>query len=217
MKEEIVRTCKHCGLSYQNVYTTAGKYTYSVETNYCSKSCASKARGCIGSIQVDRGRDTLLTQAKNVIESNGRYTTADEICKGIKCSSRSLTKHRISIVRINSELGYSRKSSAFEERVGEILSDNFKVVERQKTFDGLNGRTGHDLRVDFFIPEINTVVEADGDQHANPNHPWHKFKNGTVSEYDGIKNDYFERNNIALVRVAYKERLKDKDVLDFFK
>ena len=217
MNNEIARTCMHCGNTYRNIYLGNDKYPYTIETKYCSRSCASKARGMIGCIQEDRGRDALLAQAREIICKKDRYTTSDEICKGIKCSSKSLTKHRISVAELNTELGYSRKGSAFEERVADILNTKFDHIERQKTFDGLNGKTGHQLRVDFYIPEINTVVEADGSQHTNPDHPWHNFNNGTVAEYDEIKNDFFAKKDIPVIRVAYKERLKDVDVLKLIK
>ncbi|MGZ7230817.1 hypothetical protein ACXWOM_10185, partial [Streptococcus pyogenes] len=80
-----------------------------------------------------------------------------------------------------------------------VLNKSFDVVEQEKTFDGLVGVKGHSLRVDFYIPEINTVVEADGSQHSDPNHPWKEWNNGTVAQYDKIKDDYFAENGIRLV------------------
>ena len=76
------------------------------------------------------------------------------------------------------------------------------------------GKTGHPLRVDFFIPEHNLIIEADGEQHTNVNHPWYNFKNGTVGEYDCIKNTFARRNRMRLIRIPYRERLKPYHVFD---
>ena len=75
------------------------------------------------------------------------------------------------------------------------------------------GKTGCPLRIDFYIPELNLAVEADGCQHNDPNHPWFNFKNGTVAEYDSIKEKYLEENNIRLIRIPYKKRLNSVEVL----
>ena len=56
-------------------------------------------------------------------------------------------------------------------------------------------------------------MEADGSQHNDPNHPWKQWNNGTVAQYDKIKDDYFEEKGIRLVRVPYKKRVKGSDIL----
>lgn len=106
-----------------------------------------------------------------------------------------------------------KPKSKFQDNVGQVLTKSFESVEQEKTFDGLVGVKGHPLRVDFYIPEINTVVEADGSQHSDPKHPWKEWSNGTVAQYDKIKDDYFAEKGIRLVRVPYKPRVKESDVL----
>lgn len=209
-----IKLCKHCGSTYSNVYKVDNRWEYTLSTDFCSKSCSSKARGLVGCLQPDRGRDKLIEQAVSVINANGRYTTSDEIFHEIRCSSKSFTKHDIKVSELNSQQGFSKKGSAFEERVSKILNDMFESVERQKTFNGMVGNTNYPLRVDFYIADKNLVIEADGDQHSDPNHPWYVFKNGTTAEYDSIKETYLARQGISVVRIPYKERLREKDVLE---
>lgn len=207
-----VRICENCGKRYTNIYRNPEGYRYTTPTRFCSRECVSIS--CRGAIKPDRGRNYIIEKSLDLIRSNGRYTTTDEILREIKCSSKMLTKHRVSIIELNMEAGFTRKGSAFEEQVAVILETRFDYIERQKAFKGLVGKTGHPLRVDFYIPDHNLIIEADGDQHANVNHPWHSFKNGTALEYDRIKNTFARRNNIRLIRIPYRERLRENHIFD---
>mgnify|MGYP003595173849 FL=1 len=207
-----VKICENCGNEYTNLYRNPEGYEYTLPTRFCSKKCASKMpRGCI---KLDRGRDYIIEKSLELIRSNGRYTSANEILEEIKCSSKTLTKHRVSITELNTNVGFTRRGSSFEEQVAKILEMRFDYIERQKSFGGLVGKTGHPLRVDFFIPEHNLIIEADGEQHTNVNHPWYNFKNGTVGEYDCTKNTFARRNRMRLIRIPYRERLKPYHVFD---
>lgn len=135
------------------------------------------------------------------------------MCTGIGRSSKTFTKHGLKNTELNGEAGFTKVKSKFQEIVGDILKENFTTVEKERKFDGLVGTTGHPLRVDFYIPEANLVVEADGHQHSDPNHPWSKWNNGTVQQYDQIKNEFFKEKGITLKRVPYKRNLKESDVL----
>lgn len=209
------KECAHCGAVFSLVYTDKQGYKSLLNTTYCSKSCASKShlktnKGCI---IPDVGKENLSQKAIDYVSARGEYCTSQEICKGVGHSSKTFSKHKLSFTEINREAGQVKPKSAFENKVGKTLSDKFDNVEREKKFDGLVGATGHSLRVDFYIPEINTVVEADGSQHSDPKHPWKEHKNGTVADYDKIKDEYFKKESIQLVRIPYKKNLKESDVL----
>lgn len=209
------RVCGECGKTYRNIYKQSGKYQYSLPTTYCSKSCASKSRikSNPGSILTDPGKDVIQKEILDFIESEGRYCTRKEICSGINRSSKTVNKHRISTPELNKTLGFNRKGSIFQSKVEKILRSEFSEIEVEKSFDGMVGNTGYPLRVDFFIPSLNVVVEADGSQHHSEKHPWHSFKNGTVAEYDKIKEDFLKENGIRLVRVRYEGKLEPEMVL----
>lgn len=198
--------CAYCGNTFSREYTGTQGYQYLLKTTHCSKSCAVKA-----SKGVDR--ETLEKEAVTFIEARGTYCTNTEVCKGIGRSNKTFTQHGVKISELNESLGFTKPKSRFQDRVGEVLSEEFSNIETEKQFDGLVGKTGHPLRVDFFIPEKNMVVEADGSQHSDPKHPWREWNNGTVTEYDQIKDQFFNEQGIRICRVPYKRNLKKEDVL----
>ena len=200
-------TCKNCGCTYSLLYTNKSGYDYLVKTSFCSKSCAGKAQRPLIS------EEDLKNKALTYIREQGKYCTKEELYKGVGHSSKTFMNHSLSITQLNAEAGMVKPKSKFQDNVGQVLTESFGRVEHEKTFDGLVGVKGHPLRVDFYIPEINTVVEADGSQHSDPKHPWKEWNNGTVAEYDKIKDDYFAEKGIRLVRVPYKPRVRESDVL----
>jgi hypothetical protein len=78
---------------------------------------------------------------------------------------------------------------------------------REKSFEDCTNRGGEKvcrrLRFDFYLPEQNTLIEYDGEQHF--------VKRGKYGEgyenyqrNDKIKNQYCKDNNIKLIRIHYK-------------
>lgn len=109
------------------------------------------------------------------------------------------------------------KISAGEELVAKILVENGLIdpqcigsrrcINREKAFEDcknkLEGQYCRPLRYDFYIPEINTAIEYDGEQHFNPNGKYSgKFEE--IQENDKIKNDYCFEKGIKLIRIHYK-------------
>lgn len=200
------RNCACCGNVFSLIYTDRFGYTSLLNTECCSKSCATKkTRGIDNS--------SLENKIRDFIRDKNEYCTRQEICNGIKHGSKTLTQNHINVPALNESVGFTKPKSKFQDKVGEFLKKSFPTLETEKKFDGLVGTTGYPLRVDFFISEINTVVEADGSQHSKPDHPWSKWNNGTVAEYDKIKNQYFEEKGIDVVRIPYKRNLKKEDIL----
>jgi len=218
MNELLKRKCLHCGAEYSNIYSHSAdkRYSYTQPTTYCSKSCASKARlnnnpGCI---QPAKTKDELLSSINAAIDDAGRYLTTTDVMKRVKVSSKTLTKHNISVVELNRERGYDRPASAFQESVGEILSDILGEVETEKSFVGLEGSTGHPLRVDFHVVDTGVVVEADGVQHLDKDHPWSNTNpNGSVQQYDRIKDEFFDSKGYRVIRIPYKRNVTKDYVL----
>ena len=200
--------CAFCGFPFSQIYTDKFGYTSKLKTKFCSKSCATYFTRHISS-------HMLVEKAIEFIKTQNKYCSKEEICSGTNHSSKTFRKHGISFIALNLESGFNRPSnSKFQSEVEIILKENFSVVHTEKTFKGLVGTKGHPLRVDFYLPEINTVVEADGSQHSDHNHPWHEWRNGTVRYYDELKNEFFEKENIRLVRIPYKRSFKKDYVLN---
>lgn len=88
--------------------------------------------------------------------------------------------------------------------IEKLLAQNNIVYEKEKTFKGCRDKGL--LRFDFYLPDYNTCIEFDGEQH------FHSAKSGYFHEElkniqcrDRIKNEYCQNNNIALIRIPYYE------------
>lgn len=78
---------------------------------------------------------------------------------------------------------------------------------------------GHKLRFDFYLPEYNTFIEYDGQQHYMP------ITYGYESEeilaerfaktqlYDQLKNEYCQQNNYNLLRIPYWEHKNIEQII----
>lgn len=176
-------------------------------------------------------KEMLLEKVRKFLSKRKRYCSATVISKGVKVDPKLLTKHGIKITEVNEEAGLLTKTakaranprrkrrrgkrehpSKFQGRVHKVLTSMFGIVQTEVKFRGLVGVTGCPLRVDFFIPEWNLVVEADGIQHVDPNHKWAKRKGGRLKLYDEIKNEYFKERNILMCRIPYCPRVIHDEV-----
>ena len=164
--------------------------------NFCSKSCKTiYQRG-------NFNRNDYIEKIRNFILSENRYC--------INMSTNTLTRHKISILDINVELGYLKPKSIFEESIYSILKTDLNFeIERQKIFNNLLSPKGYNLFFDFFINDLNLIIEADGTQHKDKNNPWY-------NEYcvicDNIKNEYCKNNNIKILRIPYKRQVNKQYV-----
>jgi hypothetical protein len=95
---------------------------------------------------------------------------------------------------------------------GEILIRKYLIENKinfvwQKKFDDCIGKVNK-LKFDFYLPDINILIEFDGEQHFNPYRFYTRFKNGhgraeDVIRNDAIKNSYCFTNHIPLIRISY--------------
>lgn len=93
----------------------------------------------------------------------------------------------------------SGKCSPMESRLCKIFNkENIKYC-REVMFDGcVNPITGLSLRYDFYLPEINVLVEYDGKAYHNEE---------AVMIRDKIKNDFAKSINIRLYRISGKKQI----------
>ena len=72
------------------------------------------------------------------------------------------------------------------------------------------------MRFDYFIPDINLLIEVDGEQHFRPvcfggiTKERAELIFRKSQERDKIKDDYCKEHNIKLVRVPYWEYRSNK-------
>lgn len=108
------------------------------------------------------------------------------------------------------------KESYGEKLVAQILFNMGLIPEdcvtkrtcsnREKTFEDCTNQGGgkvcRRLRFDFYLPEQNTLIEYDGEQHFVKRG---KFgtKFDSLKQNDITKNNYCKDNNIKLIRIHY--------------
>ena len=81
---------------------------------------------------------------------------------------------------------------------------NIQYIGEQRFSDCINPETGKLLPFDYYLPDINLIIEVDGEQHERGT-----FTNWDVSgvrKRDEIKNKYAKEKGIELVRIPTKEQ-----------
>ena len=192
-----MRICKQC----KKEIISSNKYQ---KYTYCSLSCAATAQG---------GSLSKLKIEQEIVEyvlRKGKYLTLVEITKGIRRSRKTLTKYGISIKKIQESLGIVKSKSHFEASIYTILVREFDNVICEFTSEDLLSPKGYPLRIDFYIPELNLYIEADGTQHTDPNNPWY---NEYYVECDQLKTDYCNKIG-TLIRIPYSRNVDTEYVLN---
>lgn len=65
------------------------------------------------------------------------------------------------------------------------------------------------LRFDFYLPKFNILIEYDGRQHFEEVEFFSESLD-EVKKRDNIKNEYCVNNNIPLIRISYKQSVKEE-------
>ena len=99
--------------------------------------------------------------------------------------------------------------SSGEDTIARYLTSHNINYVKQKTFEGCKRK--YHLKFDFYLPDINAVIEYQGIQHFEPV----KFFGGIEGfkdniERDSIKKDFCISNNIRYYTIAYNENTEDK-------
>ena len=94
--------------------------------------------------------------------------------------------------------------SSLEKKVYGLLKEGRFYIEREKIFkDCYNGL----YRYDFFLPEINTILEVNGEQHYTYTKKFYKNKSEFLraQERDRRKISYALAHNIKIYCIPYWE------------
>ena len=128
------------------------------------------------------------------------------------------TKDKIEVVcpehgKFIQELGVHLKGSGCtlcktksrgEIYIKKILENNKIKFIREKSFEKIESMKR--LRFDFWLPELNTIIEYDGKHHFEPIEYFGGNKTfDKVKKNDKIKNLFCLDNNINLLRISYKD------------
>lgn len=103
--------------------------------------------------------------------------------------------------------------------IDKFLSDHNINFEKEKRFDEC--RHKNPLPFDYFLPELNILIEYDGEQHFKPMR-WSKMGNKAIGKKiaeqklketqlrDKIKTKWAKASPYTLHRITYKENIEDK-------
>ena len=170
----------------------------------------NKGRGC-RQCAIDNVTDTkqeFLDKANNVHNFRYNYDKVDYVRNRkkviITCPEHGDFEQRPRD-HINAKQGCpSCKESKGEILVAKILQSFNVDFDRQKTFPDLKHQRL--LYYDFYLPEYNSCVEYDGEQHFKSVPGWGGEENlYNVQFRDLLKNEYCTVNNISLLRLSYMD------------
>ena len=107
----------------------------------------------------------------------------------------------------------SETVSKYEVFISNILNDNNIYYHREFGFDDCKGVGNKKLRFDFYLPQYNTLIEYDGEQHFKAvKYFGGEEKYNILKKNDEIKNKYCKMHKINLVRIPYT--FKENEVRD---
>ena len=108
---------------------------------------------------------------------------------------------------------YYCNESKGEKRVAKFLDSHNINYSSQKMYnDCRNPKTGRKLKFDFYLNDLDILIEYDGEYHfIKTRHPGDKLKE---TQYrDGIKNRYVKEKNIRLIRIPYMDFDRIEEIL----
>lgn len=104
-----------------------------------------------------------------------------------------------------------------EIAIERYLSSHSIAYEPQKKFDGLVGVGGRLLSYDFFLPDYNTLIEFQGEQHYSAVDYYGGEENFQVQQaHDSLKADYASSHGHRLLTIPYKGLDRIEEILDAF-
>ena len=115
---------------------------------------------------------------------------------------------------------YCKQSKMEKVTEGYLIEKNI-VYEIQKRFE--NCRDKYPLPFDFYLPELNVLIECQGIQHYMPISSWNRkdfTKEQALEDFedrikkDAIKREYANNNGCKLIEISYKEQKRIPEILD---
>lgn len=124
-----------------------------------------------------------------------------------KCGNQHITDGRH--LKSGSVKSCGCLKSSYEELIIKILTENNIIYEKEKTFNECKDK--RELPFDFYIPELNLLIEMQGEQHFKEV-PFWGGKEGLIKRlhHDELKKQFCENNNYKLLRIKYNEDIEQR-------
>lgn len=135
-----------------------------------------------------------------------------------KCECGNIIECNGTDVRRGNTLSCGCIKSKGEQKIQKILTENHINFIKEKTFETCEFQdTKAKAKFDFYLPELNYIIEFDGSQHFNFNSKgWNTEEHfNKTKEHDDYKNEWCKNNEIPLIRIPYTqlEKITLKDLL----
>lgn len=175
-------TCNICDgrrLDTQNIQRELDRYGYIFVT---------------GETSIDRCGNEVINASQRITvkcASQGHEIAAmcmSDIRRGKRCP------HCSGSVRNNS---YSRG----EEIIAKVLDLNDIAYTRQEPITVITSEGVQTLRLDFFLPEMQTIIEYDGEHHKYGRSDGTREDLLALQKRDRIRDQYAKDNNLTMVRI----------------
>lgn len=157
---------------------------------------------------------------KRILECNGVLLNKEEYVNNsyknllIKCPEcgKPFTTSLVLFTQHGGQVCFdcSNNESIGEKRIRKFLEEHNILFEQEKWFPDC--KDIKPLPFDFYLPELQTIIEFDGRQHFEETHLF-SFSYEITHKHDLIKNEYCQNNNIRLIRIPYKKINKIEQIL----
>ena len=105
-------------------------------------------------------------------------------------------------------------SSSLEQKTKNVLEKYNIKYYKEYIFNDLIGVGNKNLRFDFYLPQYNTLIECQGEQHKRWIEGWQTKKDfEDLQIHDKRKKEYCKKNNIKLIEVWHYEIDKIEKIL----
>ena len=149
-------------------------------------------------ITQQEAEETYAKRGHKLLSIYKNSKTSDEVL----CPNGHIWKCSFDNFKRGRNCPHCKRVSKGEDRIKEILqSYNIKYTHQYKTDEC---RYIYPLPFDFYLDDLNIIIEYDGIQHFEEVKNWgglEKLK--LTQEKDLIKENYCLQNNIILIRIAY--------------
>lgn len=201
---------------------------------YCSSLCRNK-------IKYERSKEEpMLIECKicgSIFNPRGPQVTCSKACSILnhhEHSKRWNIENWESFYREHTRKYKKKKWQEFKEKYNikgrrfiqqkitinkfKKILNNTKVLE-EESFEWLKSKKGTVMKVDAFFPELNLILEYDGEQHFMPVCWGGMSKEKALQcvkmqqERDKLKNKLIREKGIKLIRFKFDEPLEDKHIL----
>ncbi|BBE37279.1 hypothetical protein PHIM1EF22_0060 [Enterococcus phage phiM1EF22] len=166
-----------------------------------------KGRRCVSCLRASNTKTQEQWEKQVSTLSGDEYTFLEPyVMDNVKISYRHNTCGTEHKVTPNNFINGTRcprcKDSKGEAHIRKFLTDNNIEFIQQKKFNDL--QVVKQLSYDFYLPELNILIEFQGEQHYKPIDFFggsDKFK--CQQEHDKLKRDYAKHNGIGFIEVKY--------------